>query len=118
MLSVEKYSNFLGDRKEAVVPTPLLQKKLLTKDVDKCTGDFEDMKEAGVRISRKGLYKFEVHYKGSTRWFKFDSDFFKNLQFIQNSILKKLKRMLKVKRWNYIKLFSCRLIKNISRQKM
>ena len=42
--SVEKVSNVLYDRKEAVVTTPLSEKKSLTKDVDKGTGEFEYMK--------------------------------------------------------------------------
>ena len=44
MLSVEKVSNILDDRKEAMVTTPLLEKKSLTKDVEKGTGELEDMK--------------------------------------------------------------------------
>ena len=35
MWSVEKDSNFLCYKKEAVVTTPLSEKKSLTKDVDK-----------------------------------------------------------------------------------
>ena len=35
MLSNEKVSNFLGDRKEEVVRTPLPEKKSPTKDVEK-----------------------------------------------------------------------------------
>ena len=38
MLSVDKVSNVLGDRKKEVVTTPLSEKKLLTKDIDKGTG--------------------------------------------------------------------------------
>ena len=44
MLSVDKVSNFLDDRKEAVVTTPLLEKKSLTKDVDKVNDELEDIK--------------------------------------------------------------------------
>ena len=85
MLSVEKISNVLGDRKEAVVTTPFLEKKSLTKDVDKGTDELEYMKEAVVTICRKDLDKFEDQYKGSTRWFNIDSEL-KNPQLIQNSI--------------------------------
>ena len=54
----EKVSNFLDDRKEAVVTTPLSEKKSLTKDVDKGTDELEDMKEAVFPIRRKDLDKF------------------------------------------------------------
>ena len=82
MSSVEKASNVWDDRKEAEVTTPLSEKKSLTNNIDKCTGELEDMKEAVVTIRRKYLDKFEGKYKGSTRWFKLDSEFFFNLQFI------------------------------------
>ena len=36
---VEKVSNFLDDRKEAVVTTPFSEKKSLTKYVDEGTGE-------------------------------------------------------------------------------
>ena len=42
----------------------------------KVTGELEDMKEAVLTIRRKGLDKFEVQSKGSTGWFKLNSDFF------------------------------------------
>ena len=58
MLSVEKVRNVLGDRKEEMVTTPLTENKSLTKNVDKGTGELEDMKEAMVTIRRKNLYKF------------------------------------------------------------
>ena len=44
MSLVEKVSNVLGDSKEAVVTTPLSENKSLTKDVDKGTGELEDIK--------------------------------------------------------------------------
>ena len=44
MSSVKKVSNVLDDRKEAVITTQFLEKKSLTKDVDKGTGELEDMK--------------------------------------------------------------------------
>ena len=56
--------------------TPLLEKKSLTKDVDKGTGELEDIKEAVVTIRRKDLDKFEGQSNRSTRWFNLDSDFF------------------------------------------
>ena len=58
MSSVDKDSNVLDDKKKAVVTTPLSEKKLLTKYVDKGTDEFEDMKEAVVTIRRKVSYKF------------------------------------------------------------
>ena len=39
MSSVEKVSNVLGDRKEAVVTTQFLEKKSSTKDVDEGTDE-------------------------------------------------------------------------------
>ena len=74
MSLVEKVSNVLDDRKEAVVTTPLLEQKSLTKDVDKGTSVLEDVKEAVVTILRKKSDKFEVQCKGSTGWFKVDSE--------------------------------------------
>ena len=44
MSSVEKVCNILGDRKEEVVTMPLLEKKSLTKYVDKGTDELADMK--------------------------------------------------------------------------
>ena len=100
MSSVDKVSNFLGDRKEEVVTTLLLENKsstkyfdegddelsdtlllereYLTKDFDKGTDELADMKKAVVKIRRKGLDKFEGQSKGSTGPFKLDSGFFKN----------------------------------------
>ena len=43
MLSNDKVSNVLGDRKEEVVTTPLLEKKSSTKDVEEGTDELEDM---------------------------------------------------------------------------
>ena len=87
MQLVDKVSNFLGDRKEEVVTTPLLENKSPTKDVDKGTDELEYMKKTVVTIRRKGLDKFEGQSKGSTGWFKVDSEFLKKyfLQFIHNS---------------------------------
>ena len=59
MLSVEKVSNVLDDRKEAMVTTPLSEKKFLRRDVDKGTSELEDIKEAVVIICRKDLDNFE-----------------------------------------------------------
>ena len=53
MSSVEKVSNVLVDRKEELVTTPSS-----TKDIDKGTDEFEDIKKAVVTIRRKGLEKF------------------------------------------------------------
>ena len=44
MSSVEKVSNVLDDKKEAVVPTSLSEKKSLTKYDDKSTDELEYMK--------------------------------------------------------------------------
>ena len=46
--SVEKFRITLDDRKEAVVTTPLSEKKSSTNDVDKGNVELEDMKEAVV----------------------------------------------------------------------
>ena len=75
MSSVEKVSYVLGDSKEALVMMPLLDKKSFTKDVDKGTGDLEDMKEAVVTIRRKDLDKFEGQSKVSKGCFKLDIRF-------------------------------------------
>ena len=66
MLSVEKISNVLDDRKDAVVLTPFFENKSLTKDVDKGTVELEYIKEAVVRICRKDLGKFKGKSKVST----------------------------------------------------
>ena len=63
MLSFDKVSSVLDDRKEAVVTTPLSEKKSLTNNIDKCTGELEDMKEAVVTIFRKDLDEFEGQSK-------------------------------------------------------
>ena len=116
MLLVEKFSNVLDDRKEAVVTTQFLEKKSLIKDVDKGNGELEYMKEAVVTICRKDLDNFEGRSKGSTGWFKLDSEFFFNLQFIHNSIKNFLKSILRVKTRNCIKRLLYRLIKNRPRK--
>ena len=86
MSLVEKVSNVLDDRKEAVVTTPLSEKKSLTKDVDKGTGELEDMKEAVVTTRSKYSDKFEGQSKGYMGWFKIYSEFIFSLQIIHNSI--------------------------------
>ena len=73
MLSDEKVSTVFDDKKEEVVTMPFLEKKSLTKDVDKSTNEFEYMKKAVVIIHRKGLYKFECQSKVYTGWFRLDS---------------------------------------------
>ena len=107
MSSNDKVSNVLGDRKEEVVTTPLLEKKSLTKDVDegtnelsdmtfmekkystkdvdKHTGELADMKQAVVTICRKGLYQFEGWSKGYKGWFKLDSGLEKKTLSTNNS---------------------------------
>ena len=77
MLSNEKLSNFLGDRKEEVVTTPLSENKSSTKDVEKGTDKLAYMKRSVVTILRKGLYQFGGQYKGSRVWFKLDNGFLK-----------------------------------------
>ena len=49
-----------------------LEKKSSTQDVDKCTDELADLKQAVVTILSKGSDKFEVQSKGSTGWFKLD----------------------------------------------
>ena len=51
----------------------------MTKDVDKVTGELEDIKEEVVTIRRKDLDKFEVQSKGYTGWFKLGSEFVKEI---------------------------------------
>ena len=75
MSSFDKVSSVLDDRKEAVVTTPLSEKKSLTKDVDKVTDELEDMKEAVVTTYGKDLDHFEGQSKVSTGWFNIDSEF-------------------------------------------
>ena len=58
MLSNEKVSNILGDRKEEVVTTSLLEKKSLTKDAEKGTDELAYMKHAVVECFRKSLDQF------------------------------------------------------------
>ena len=91
MSSVSKVSNFLGDKKEELFPTLLLEKKSLKNDVDKGTDELVDTpllekksstkyvdtdtdeladKKIVVTIRRKGFNKFEGQFKGSTGWFK------------------------------------------------
>ena len=102
MSSVEKVSNVLDDRKEAVVTTPLSENKSLTKDVDK-----------------KDLDNFEVQSKASTGWFKLDSGFKTKFSTIHPELYKKLlKKILKIKTRNCIERLLYRSIKNLPRQNM
>ena len=62
----------MDDKKEAVVTTPFPKKKLSTtenvttsKDVDKVTKKFDDMKEEVVTILRKDSDNSEGQSKGS-----------------------------------------------------
>ena len=75
MSSVDEVSNVLDYRKEEVVTTPLSEKKSLTKDVDKGTGELEDMKEALVTILGKDLDTLYFRSKGYTGWFNNDVKF-------------------------------------------
>ena len=99
MLLFDKFSNVLGDRKEEVSITPLLEEKSSTKDVDKGTDELADMpllkrkylkkdvdigtdeftymKKAVVTIRSKCLYYFVGRSKVSTGWFKLDIGFLK-----------------------------------------
>ena len=107
MSSVEKYSNILDDKKEAVVTTPQSENKSLTNDDDKGTDKLDDMKEAMFTILRKDLDNFEGRYKVSTGWFNLDSELKINkfLQLNHTSIHFFMKIILKVKKWNRIKRF-------------
>ena len=57
MSSNDKFSNVLGDRKEEVVITPFLEKKILTKDVDKSTNELADMPLMEKKYSKKDVGK-------------------------------------------------------------
>ena len=85
MKLVEKVINVLDDRKEALVTTPLWEKKSLTDDFDKGTGDLEDMNEAVVTILRKDLDMFKGWSKGSSKRFKHDSEFLNNNKIYNSS---------------------------------
>ena len=74
MSSVEKDSNCLDDKKEAVVTTPLSEKKSMTKYFDKGTGELEYMKKAAIIIRSKYLDKYECQSEVYTVWFNLDSD--------------------------------------------
>ena len=58
MSSIDKGSNFLGDRKEEVVTMLLSENKSSTKDVDKVIDELGDIKNSVVTIRRKSLDKF------------------------------------------------------------
>ena len=108
----------MGDIKEEVVTTPLSDNKSSTKDVDKGTDEFEDMKKAVVTVCRKALDKFWGQSKISTGWFKLDSGFLKTtFSTIHSEFYKNvLKIILKIKKWNCIQSLLYRLINNISRK--
>ena len=57
MQSNEKVSNILGDGKEEVVTTPLLDMKSSTKDVDKGTGELADIPLVEKKFSAKDVNK-------------------------------------------------------------
>ena len=52
-----------------------MEKKSSTKDVGKGTDELADMKQAVVKIRKKGLDKFEGQSKGSEGQFKLDNGF-------------------------------------------
>ena len=142
MSSNEKVSNVLGDRREELVTTPLLEKKsstndvgkgtdeladmplmekkYSTKDVDKGTDEMADMKTAEVKIRRKGLDLFEGKSKGSKGWFKTDIGFLKTTFSTSHSELYKrlLKIILSIKTRNRIQRLLYRLMNNLSIQIM
>ena len=62
---------------DELADTPLLEKKYSTKNIDTGTDELADMKNAVVTICRKGLDKFQGQSKGSTGWFKIDGGFLK-----------------------------------------
>ena len=80
---IDKVTDELAD-------TPLLDRKSSRKDVDKGTDELENMKNTMVATRRKGLYRFEGHYKGSTGWFKLDSGFKKTFSTIHSEFYKEL----------------------------
>ena len=57
MLSNEKFSNVLGDRKKEVVAASFLEKKSPTKDIDEGTGELEDMPLMEKKSSSKDVEK-------------------------------------------------------------
>ena len=72
----------MDDKKEAVVTTPLSEKRVLTtenvttsEEVDKGTENFKDTREAVVMICRKDSDNFEGQSKRSTGWFNLDHEF-------------------------------------------
>ena len=82
MSLVDKGTKKLDDKKEAVIKTPFLEKKLLTtekvttsEEVDKSTEKLEDTKQAVITIRRKDTDNFEVKSKGSKGWFSLDHEF-------------------------------------------
>ena len=54
MSSVDKVSNFLGDRKEELVMTLLLENKSSTKYFDEGDDELSNIKKALVTIFRRG----------------------------------------------------------------
>ena len=120
LLEKKSSTNDVDEGTDELVDMPLLEKKSLTKDVDKGTYELADIEQVVVKIRMKGLDKFEGESKGYTGWFKLDSGFLKQmfLQFIQNYIKNCFKIILKTKTRNYIqRLLHC-LINNLSRQNM
>ena len=57
MPSNDKVSSVLSDRKEEVVTTPLSEKKLSTKDVEKGSGELVDIPLMKNKYSTNNFYK-------------------------------------------------------------
>ena len=84
MLSVDKDTKNVDDKKDAMVTTSLSKKKLLTNQkvttsaaVKKGNKTLDDMKEAMVTIRGKCSYNFEGQSKGYTGWFNLDCEVLK-----------------------------------------
>ena len=63
MSSVEKFSNVLGDSKEEVFTTSLLDNKSSTKDADKGTDDLADMTLLEKYILQRMLTKVLMNWQ-------------------------------------------------------
>ena len=132
MSSVDKDSNVLDDKKEAVFLNPLSETTLLTTErvttsdeVHKRTENIttneedhkgpeklEDMKEAVVSIFMKYLDNFEVQSKESTRWFNLHHEFLKiSFSTLEPDLYKKhYENYIEVLDMEPYKMFLCRLI--------
>ena len=84
MLSVDKDTKKLENKKEAVVPTPLTEKKVLitenvttSEEVHEGNKKQDDTKQAVITIYRKYSDNFQGQSKGSTGWSNLDHEFLK-----------------------------------------